>query len=107
MSGIVSIVGAGVAHLGSVKQQLNEVVVLLRALLHAAGTTSVGSLVAYMKSAEHEALVERMLRAYFPSAALTLVKADLSRDDLLIEIDVMAYRKQATASSGRNHWWRN
>lgn len=90
ISGTASIVGHETVHPSDARQQLEETLINIRAVLANTAHDTEGRfyLKAYLRDASYLPFVQTRLRAEFgPHAHIAFLQADICRSDLLLEID--------------------
>ncbi len=99
IGGTASIVGEDSLHDTNLDAQLEETLANLTALVRTAGADSAGEapldrltdIRAYIRHDEHATVIEQRLRGVCPNAKrLDLVRADICRSELLLEIEAIA-----------------
>lgn len=90
VSGTASVVGHETEHPGDIAAQLEETLVNLEAVLGAAGARELAVAKVYVRRAEDYPLIARRLEEAMPRTQKMFLRADLCREDLLVEIDGVA-----------------
>ena len=96
ISGTAAVVGHASAHAGDIQAQLGETLRNLDALLETgglpAGFDGLAPLKIYVRHPQDEAVIRAFAAKHLPDAPLLLVRGDICRAELLVEIDGWRYR---------------
>lgn len=90
VSGTASVVGHETKHAGDVVAQLDETLRNLEATMRAAGAEELFVAKVYVRRADDYRTIAERLREAMPRTQLMFLRADICREDLLLEIDGVA-----------------